>query len=209
MEGELCCIVIVILFILLLVNTSSNRQSFSCNAIDGRCYKFSSPQTSPILGELNNFNVKLLRHLRNKYIDTNTNNRYAEHATLLMLRNYNPDNLVENISKGEDDTSYVENKGKLMALCLRDKNQVHALEVLKFVNLHEMSHLAMDRTDNEHLTDFWACFKWLITEATEIGYQPPNLEKNPFNYCGMSAPVSYNPYYDRNLPTYYKSQTII
>lgn len=200
MDGELCCIVVVIILVLILLNQNSiNRQGFSCNTIDGRCYKFSSPQTSPILGELNNFNIKLLRHLRDKYIDTGTTNKYAEHATKLMLQNYNPDNLIENISKNPDDTSYVTNKGEEMGLCLRDANKnVHKLEIMKFVNLHEMSHLAMDRTDNEHLTDFWACFKWLITEAIQVGYHPIDFEKNPINYCGMD--VSYNPYYDRRLP---------
>ncbi len=204
MEGEICCIVIVILLVLILLNQSNSnvRQDFSCNTIDGRCYKFSSPQTSPILGELNNFNIALLRHLRNKYIDTNTKNKYAEHATKLMLRNYNPDNLIENISKDPDDTSYVTNKGEEMGLCLREQGNkgIHTLEILKFVNLHEMSHLAMERTDNAHLSDFWSCFKWLITEATEIGYDPPDFEKKPINYCGV--PVSYNPYYDHGLPNH-------
>jgi len=198
---ELCCIVILIILILIVVNCKSDtKQGFSCNDIDGRCYKFSSPQTSPILGELNNFNIRLLKHLREKYTtDTNTN-AYAKHATELLLQNYNPDNLIENISNDKDDTSYVKDKGKVMALCLRERTQkkeIHEIEVLKFVNLHEMTHLAMERRDDTHLTDFWTCFKWLIGEAVQIGYRPVDFAKEPIVYCGLR--VAYNPYFDENL----------
>lgn len=199
-DYEVIIVVLVVILLYYLCSCGDNdRQKFSCNTIDGRCYKFSSPQTSPILGTLNMFNVKLLRHLRDKYIDTNTSNKYAEHATQLMLNTYNPDNLIENITNDPDNTSYVEDKGRVMALCLREMNtqKIHEIEILKFVNLHELSHLAMERRDNSHLTDFWTCFKWLIKEATEIGYKPINFQANPIVYCGV--PVSYNPYFDDHL----------
>ena len=38
-----------------------------------------------------------------------------------LLKNYNPNNLKENVPMSKINTSYVEDKGKIFAVCLREK----------------------------------------------------------------------------------------
>jgi len=116
-----------------------------------------------------------------------------------LLNRYNPDNLIENSPKDKQDTSYTLNKGSTIAFCLREKDsttQLHDLNTLIFVAIHELAHIAID--DNDHPPKFWKMFKFLLEEA-ELGgiYKSKDYKKNPVHYCGME--VNYNPIYDSNV----------
>ena len=117
--------------------------------------------------------------------------------TRRMLANYNPDVIMENSPlNGAGDTAYVIGKGNEFRMCLRSKrgrNKIHSDDILTFVHLHELAHIASVSYD--HGQEFWTNFKWLLFRASEAGvYYPVNYELYPFEYCGM--PVDYNPYYD-------------
>ena len=201
--------IFIVSIIVIIVLYSDNIESFmssstSC-AHDGRCYKVVSkysgtPEAGKILADLNIFCVKLLRHLRNKYV-FNNNSPAKTKVVKFLLSNYNPDNIIENAPKGNVNTSYVEDKGKIFAICLREKNsgknKFHKMEELEFVVLHEMAHMA-NRTIG-HETDFWSVFKFLLKEAELAGLHiPVNFEKYPMVYCSLE--VHYRPYFDNTLP---------
>lgn len=165
---------------------------------------YKDPQAAAAtLSELNKRAIRLMRHLRVKYSPDDV--PYArKQAVELLLRRYNPDALAENspINK-EHDTSYTLDKGALIAMCLRGKDsessyKIENIDVLTFVLLHEMSHVATNTAPDEdaHSPPFWATFKFILQEAQECGldmYGAVSRER-PRKYCGMT--VSYNPLRD-------------
>jgi len=177
-----------------------------CNQIDKRCYKIvesfpSHTKASEILAYLNQFSIKLMRHLRNKYLYTPNSNNYRKNMIKHLLFNYNPDALIENAPLSTVNTSYVENKGEVFAICLRDrttgKNNFLSLHILEFVVLHEMAHLTTSTIG--HNKDFWINFKILLHEANAINlHKPIDYKKHPINYCNLI--VDYNPYFDAAIP---------
>jgi len=149
-----------------------------------------------LLDSVNNFSIELLRHLKNKYGNDNTK---AGIAVRFLLNNYNQDNINENIPFNTINTSFVENKGSQISICLREKktgkNLLHDIEDLKFVVIHELAHLMIKPYD--HNDEFWEHFKLLLNESIFIGYKPKDYSKNPMVYCGVY--VDYSPYYDKLL----------
>jgi hypothetical protein len=106
------------------------------------------------------------------------------------------DNLAEikmEESPFEDDTSsYTVNKGELIALCIRNKEDkdFHDWNTLLFVLIHELGHVASVTTG--HNEEFIRNFKWLLERANEAGlYKPVDYSKSPITYCGVR--VTNNP----------------
>ena len=113
-----------------------------------------------------------------------------------LVKGYNPKKIYETLPTSEY-TAYSENKGEKLAFCLdTEKNSQGRLidiNTLMYVALHELSHIASKSIG--HTDEFWENFKFLITEAKEIGvYNPVDYKKEPARYCGMN--ITDNPYYD-------------
>lgn len=116
--------------------------------------------------------------------------KFGDYATRVerLTSRFDPDKIAE----GNEDpkyTTYTLNKGEKMVFCLRARGQddrVHDLEMMTFVAIHEMGHVA---SVTEHHTDeFHANFKWLLESAVKCGiYRPENFKKNPRKYCGITV----------------------
>jgi predicted metal-dependent hydrolase len=117
-----------------------------------------------------------------------------------LVRNYNPKKIYEISPRNSGNaTSYTEDK-KVLVLCLRHKQpdanghyRLHDINTMMFVVLHELTHMANKSWG--HQIDFWTLFKFLLSNATEIGiYYPINFKTRPMKYCGLG--LHYNPLYD-------------
>lgn len=122
----------------------------------------------------------------------------------MIVRNlksrYDPSQLVENDPKGTRNTSYVLQKGQIMAICLRERQtgnkHLHELPILQFVTMHELAHIGT--LDHGHNPSFWKNFKVILQEGSKAGYHLPDFSvTKPEQYCGIT--VSHNPYYSRVL----------
>jgi hypothetical protein len=86
-----------------------------------------------------------------------------------------------------DTTSYSENKGDRIVVCLRDKVPPYRLideNTVMFVVLHEMAHLMTSSIG--HTPEFWANFRRILHDGVGAGiYQPVNYARTPVEYCGM------------------------
>jgi predicted SprT family Zn-dependent metalloprotease len=109
----------------------------------------------------------------------------------LLVERYNPQSIMEN-SMTSPDTSYSENKGEKIVLCLRDKLNPPGYPLVDentvmFVVLHEMAHLmTASLSTGKHTPEFWANFRRLLQDAAQMGiYQPVNYSHSPVSYCGM------------------------
>ena len=106
-----------------------------------------------------------------------------------FVERFSPDVFCENDMQSED-TSYSENKGQRIVVCLRDKTNppnypLVPKNTVMFVMLHEMAHLMTETIG--HTQEFWTNFKRILADAIQIGiYQPENYAQNPVKYCGMT-----------------------
>jgi hypothetical protein len=105
----------------------------------------------------------------------------------VLVNRYNPNNFSEN-DLTADTTSYSENKGEKIVVCIRDKAPPHNFvddNTVMFVLLHEMAHLMS--TTVGHTPEFWANFKRILHDAVQCGiYTTVNYAKTPIKYCGMT-----------------------
>lgn len=113
-----------------------------------------------------------------------------------FLSRFNEDSFTENNPKNSsEDTSYNEDKGNKIAICLRDPKtgEFHNLNSLIFVCLHEIAHSLT--ISFGHDDSFWYNFKWLLENAVECGiYYPIDYKKHPEYYCGLD--ISFQPLFD-------------
>ena len=157
-------------------------------ASDGRLY---SVQDLPNKNEAAEMMAKIYTNIK-KVIATYSSDEYTNDTPArLMVERFNPSALMEN-SVTSGDTSYSENKGEKMVICLRDKTNPPGyplidLNTVMFVVLHEMAHLMTESLDaHKHTPEFWANFRRLLEDASKIGvWTPINYSKQPVAYCGM------------------------
>ncbi len=118
-----------------------------------------------------------------------------------MLDRYNKDNIYEISPRNKSNlTSYTENKGDQLVLCLREKHpnsdgiyDLHDENTIMFVVVHELTHIMNDTWG--HGPDFWKLFNFMISNAVEAGvYIPVDYSMFPINYCGLH--LNHNPLYD-------------
>jgi hypothetical protein len=184
------------------------------SSVDGLPYRVhtshaDAQKAADVMAQINQRAVMLMRHLRGKYargtpegsgLPPGSWDKRAA-ATRRLLNRYNPDNLAENSPLDPSgDTSYTIDKGSVLALCLRSRedHNLHDFDTLMFVALHEMAHIATDVTD--HPPEFWSTFRWLLDEARDARiFAAPDFNRYPTTYCGML--VRHNPQYDGRTPS--------
>lgn len=130
---------------------------------------------------------KFVKFLNEKYPD--------EEFAQRLVNNFNPETIKETLPTSSL-TAFTENKGTSMSLCLNrqkeDDNQLIDENLLTFVFLHEMSHIAY--SDFGHTADYWLLFKRILKEAEMCGiYRPEDYKKENQEYCGIQ--ITNNPYY--------------
>jgi hypothetical protein len=138
--------------------------------------------------------VELLADIRSKLVKLHeyyktTPNVAQDPAVALFVERFSPDVLCENDMQSPD-TSYSENKGQRIVVCLRDKTNppqypLVPKNTVMFVMLHEMAHLMTETVG--HTQEFWTNFKRILADAVQLGiYQPENYAQSPVKYCGMT-----------------------
>ena len=213
-------IIIIFIYQLTLINIETFNQQMitKCSNIDNNCYKIQQKYNkethggaADLLAIINKKNEKLIEYLKNKYI---VNGAYTKigmteeqfnkrkKMTHNLIKRYNYSALREHNPNGIENTSYVWKKGQEIGYCLRERNtgnnNFHNIDILFFVNLHEISHLAATEYDPGHKIKFWKYFKIILQEAEQAGlYNPINYYNIPDEYCGLD--IKYNPLFDNNL----------
>lgn len=143
-----------------------------------------SKATVTMLAQIDLFIDKFIAYLDGK----NPNDRRVK-----RLVNRIHDTKIEESPFEPDTSSYTLNKGDLMALCVRSKENPYALhdyQTMLFVVIHELAHVAC--VSRGHGAEFVETFKWLLHNAAESGmYIPVDYSKSPITYCGVK--VTNNP----------------
>lgn len=213
--GILALITILLLY-LLFVRPATEFFTLKSikSGIDGEKYRVVSKYSdrdiaASHIGAMNIFTIDLIKKLKEVYStssDTNTNEYHKGQDIInILLERFDKKSLKENDSDDPDKTSYTTNKGKVIALCLREKqsgkNKLHDLDLIKFVFLHELAHIVS--VSYIHDAEFWVNFKFLLQFCSKYNlYNSIDYKKNNVVYCGLL--VEYNPVYDDIIPSYFK-----
>jgi hypothetical protein len=115
------------------------------------------------------------------------NKKYPDDPRTKRLNDrINLDNIKET-PIDSDYTSFSVNKGEELSFCVRDKgngNNVHDLNLLMFVTLHELAHVISESIG--HGSEFVENFSWIIRQAIKCGiYIKEDFSRNPKMYCGV------------------------
>ena len=139
--------------------------------------------TADRIAKLEKFTTDFMEYLTARYTNDVRTQRLLDNLAEIKMEE----------SPFEDDTSsYTVNKGELIALCIRNKEDkdFHDWNTLLFVLIHELGHVASVTTG--HNEEFIRNFKWLLERANEAGlYKPVDYSKSPITYCGVR--VTNNP----------------
>ena len=193
---------IIIIFLLIVIYHAEKTENMVTSPVDGRAYEVIEHMNdkhlaADKLAQINEWNLKFIKYLCEKP------KKSMEYILGKRLsNNYDPNVLFENNPTDKHNTSYTEDKGRTLALCLREKetgnHNIHETNLIMFVNIHELSHIASLDFGHDHDMDFWPNFKVLLHAAEKMGgYIPVDYGKNTQNYCGLD--INYNPYHDVHL----------
>jgi hypothetical protein len=165
---------------------SGPRNTLRMNGPDGRQYEMQNlPDKEKAVAVMSEIR-KDLEKLYNYYKDEPA--LVADPPVGRFLQRFTPDVFVEN-DMASPDTSYSENKGQKIVVCLRDKTNAPQYPLIDqntvmFVMLHEMAHLMTETIG--HTSEFWTNFKRILADAIQVGiYQEENYAQRPVKYCGM------------------------
>ena len=155
------------------------------STIDGNVYRVQNlPDKQEASNRIAGIREKLIKFIDNYKSDPSA---MADPRVKVMVERFNPNNFSEN-DINSDTTSYSENKGEQIVVCIRDKSPPYRFvddNTVMFVLLHEMSHLMS--TTVGHTPEFWTNFKRILHDAVQCGiYTPVNYSKTPTPYCGMT-----------------------
>lgn len=138
-------------------------------------------QAADLLAKLRFNMIKLSEYM---YKNTDKNNTYYPYITTLHDKIYNV-KLEEN-PNSDKYTSYSVNKGEQIIMCLRNKetNEFHTENLLMYVLLHELAHIACP--EYNHTPLFVNIYKYFINQSINLGiYQNINFDIDNIKYCGM------------------------
>jgi predicted metal-dependent hydrolase len=120
--------------------------------------------------------------------------RYKEFKPyILQLKEKIKDVVIKESASNTVYTSYTVNKGEQIIFCIRSKslsnmlntNNIHDINLIMYVALHEISHVACP--EYNHTPLFKKIFKFICEEAIEMGiYNKIEFSISPKEYCGMT-----------------------
>jgi len=153
--------------------------------LDGRTYRVQNlPDKQEAADRISSLSANLEKFIGHYKSDPSA---MADSRVKIMVSRFNPNNFTEN-DLDTDTTSYSENKGEKIIVCIRDKAPPYRFieeNTVMFVLLHEMAHLMT--TTVGHTPEFWTNFKRILHDAVHCGvYTIVNYNKTPTAYCGMT-----------------------
>jgi hypothetical protein len=153
-------------------------------------------QAANILARLKENIHGITKYMNAKLEDPKVANtpRYKEFKPyILQLKEKIKDVVIKESSSNTVYTSYTVNKGEQIIFCIRSKslsnmlntNNIHDINLIMYVALHEISHVACP--EYNHTPLFKKIFKFICEEAIEMGiYNKIEFSISPKEYCGMT-----------------------
>jgi predicted metal-dependent hydrolase len=184
--NESILISIIIIFIYILYSIKKKRLTLveANNNIKYMVYNNRNKKDAAnLLAEL----VSKMYKLKNYLLEEKE--KYKEYKEYIILLNENftesRTTIYENTPES-DLTSYSVNKGEELAFCLKSKKtgNFHDINLIMYVALHEMAHMACPEIGHGDL--FKKIFKFITEIAISTNlYSKEDYYTQPVEYCGM------------------------
>lgn len=182
-ESLLVCLTIVIIIIYL--HRNNHKLNWDLKQVDDNVFvqKENFNEGGILLRQV----VRRMNLLKNHLV--NNINNYPEYIEYINLLNDNfTSNTVIRENYNESNyTSYSVNKGEQLVFCLRSRetNNLHPINLIMYVAIHEMGHMACPEIGHTPLYN--RIFRFLIQEAMRINiYEFDDYSQNSQEYCGMN-----------------------
>ncbi len=184
MKETLFIIIFVIIFYIVFVLNDSSLIKFKNNGNDILVRDSPDKEDSAkLLGEL----IYKMYFLRDYMVYNKEKFPDFEEYIDLLETNFNKNRTKIYEAKHKSNyTSYSINKGEELVFCLRCKktHNLHTINLLMYVAVHEMAHTACPETG--HTALFNKIFKFLLENAVILDiYKYENYSEHPIEYCGM------------------------
>ncbi len=183
-ETILISIVVIFIYIFLFINRNNvvYVQSKSGNKFLVHKDKLKKEKAN-LLGEITE-NMFILKNHMIQNIDEFPN--YKLYIEQLKENLSEEKTIIYETDPSTNLTSYSVNKGEELSFCLKSKKdgRIHDLNLLMYVAIHEMAHIACPEVGHGDL--FKMIFRKFIEEAIKLGiYKKVEYSQNPVEYCGM------------------------
>lgn len=182
-------ILIAIIFIFIYIYFFLNKNNFiTIECESGSSFKIYNDEFNKEKTELLSLIFEKMKILK-KYLDENKHtDDLKEYKPYIdqLVNNFNHNTEIYETDPSSELTSYSVNKGEELSICLKSKKtgQLHNINLLMYVVIHEMSHFACPEIGHGNL--FQKIFKKFVEVAIKINlYNYDNYDNNPIEYCGM------------------------
>lgn len=189
---KITIIIVIVIVTLLFAKLSKKEVIYVQSDVDSNKYLVrdlpDKQMASNMLARIKMNLSILVNELNNK-----KNTEYIEYKPYIEQLYDKFDKIVINESS-EDSiyTSYSVNKGEQIVFCLRskiNKNNIHPINLVMYVALHEISHVACP--EYGHTLLFKKIFAFFTTVAIKINiYQYIKFSEQPTEYCGLTISES-------------------
>jgi predicted metal-dependent hydrolase len=183
-ESILISAILILIYIFLFINRNNVIYVESKSGTKFLVHKDNlKKEKAELLGEVVEKMYILKNHLVNnigKFIE------YKQYIEQLEENFTQSRTIIYETDPDSNLTSYSVNKGEELSVCLKSKKtgELHQLNLLIYVVIHEMAHFACPEIGHGGL--FKKIFRKFTQEAIKIGiYEKENFESNPIEYCGM------------------------
>jgi hypothetical protein len=189
---QLYIILILIILLIFIIKHQKNDMVYVISDIDNKPYMvrklLDKQQASNMLAKLHNNIYIFVQYLMDKITYFPTVQRYIEFKPyIIQLNNKIQNVIIQETPANTEYTSYTINKGEQIIFCIRSSeppNNIHDLNLIMYVLLHELSHVACP--EYNHTPLFKKIFKFICEEAIEMGiYKSIDFNTTPQIYCGM------------------------
>jgi predicted metal-dependent hydrolase len=182
-------IIIIILMYLFYSKTIHSDMTYVKSLIDNQYYlvrnESDKQEAANMLSKIKQYIILLSTDMYNNMLKPE-NIKYKDYIKRLYDRSH--DIIIVESTKNSIYTSYSVNKGEQIVFCLRTKslqNNLHDLNLMMYVVLHEISHVACPIYDN-HGPLFREIFNFITLYAIKLNiYTRINFKLNPIDYCGL------------------------
>lgn len=181
-------VIIILLFIILVIYFISKYRDdviYVKSDIDNRIYLVRNLEDKQMAANLlSKIRIRILK--LSDYLNKNVE-KYQEYRN--YIHNLNKKSRSVEILEGigsDEYTSYSVNKGEQLVFCLRSRknNKLHDINLLMYVVLHELAHIACPEYGHTEL--FKKIFYFFVITAVNIKlYRKKDYFISPEEYCGL------------------------
>jgi hypothetical protein len=186
--GKIIFIIFFILIVILFVKIPKKEVVYVKSDIDGESYLV---RDLPDKQKAANMLARIKKNIFSlqMYLNENKDTKYQEYKPYIeQLTTRIKDVVINESTEDSVYTSYSVNKGEQIVFCLRSRDgntQLHDLNLVMYVALHEIAHVACPEYGHGAL--FKKIFAFFTTVAIEQGiYHRIPFDKEPTDYCGLT-----------------------